>query len=426
MPSTAAFSPSSCADTARAGDLALEIAHEFCRVRVKCGPGSFTWLAEPLREGRRPRPMGPHLYDGTTGISLFLAATAAFLSSSQAATDSTLQPIRETALGGLKPLRVKLLELARNPAESLRIALGVGGLNGAGSFVYALARAGHLLQDRSLRDDALLIARAFLTPERIEEDTYLDVMSGTAGAVLSLLAVHGSLESEDQPSGAAEQILDVARSAGRHLLARQNDAGGWPGIDRPALTGFAHGAAGIAHALLTLAERVDGAERDELREAALRAFAFERSLFVPEAQTWMDPRRNRPLEQTAWCHGAPGMLLSRLAATRYLDEPLVRRDLEQALELTCRLGEKEVDHLCCGNAGQVEVLRWAGAKLDNDSYRELADELICSVEARGIRFSLEDDDSTHHSLFLGRAGWGWCLLQTAAEGRLPSVLLMEH
>ncbi|MEO1367135.1 MAG: lanthionine synthetase LanC family protein, partial [Acidobacteriota bacterium] len=422
-PSTDAPSPG-LPGLAGADFRALDAALEICSLRVRCGPGAYTWLAEPLEDGRPPRPLGPHLYDGTAGISLFLAAAYCQLHATPADAAS-LVLIRETAVGGLAPLRAKLAKLAQVEA-SKRPRLGAGGLQGAGCFVYAFTRTGTLLEDPSLHRDALAVARAFLTPTQIAEDVHLDVLSGAAGALLGLLALHDALSSDPASAGAAADMLDVARCAGRHLMARQQVDGGWPLAELPALTGFAHGASGIGHALLSLAGRVDGSERDRLRDSALRGFAFERSLFVPRARTWMDPRRRRPLEQSAWCHGAPGVLLSRLAAVRSLDDPWLHRDLEQALELTCELDEKEQDHLCCGNAGLVEMLLLAGHGLDDGRCRALAAARIGSVEQRDLRFPTDEPDSTHLSLFLGRAGWGWVLLQAAAGGSLPSVLLMEQ
>ena len=75
------------------------------------------------------------------------------------------------------------------------------------------------------------------------------------------------------------------------------------------LTGFSHGAAGMAWALLELTT-ITGEER--FRTTALAAITYERSLFSPEAGNWRDnrePMANKGQEpfMTVWRHGAQGL-----------------------------------------------------------------------------------------------------------------------
>ena len=67
----------------------------------------------------------------------------------------------------------------------------------------------------------------------------------------------------------------------------QGIAWDWPFPSRGPLTGYSHGAAGIALALLELAART-GAEG--FRSAARGAIDYERSLFSSEAGNWPDLR----------------------------------------------------------------------------------------------------------------------------------------
>jgi lantibiotic modifying enzyme len=84
----------------------------------------------------------------------------------------------------------------------------------------------------------------------------------------------------------------------------------WP-VPLGPLAGLSHGAAGIAWALLALFART-GEER--FRTAARGGIAFERSVFSTEAGNWRDLRDPEHARfPTAWCHGAPGIGLARLA-----------------------------------------------------------------------------------------------------------------
>ena len=70
--------------------------------------------------------LGPDLYNGVSGIAVFLAAHAAV---------TGRKPSGELALAGISHLRKNLK--SRNAARMAR-SLGIGGATGLGSIVYAL------------------------------------------------------------------------------------------------------------------------------------------------------------------------------------------------------------------------------------------------------------------------------------------------
>ncbi|MBZ5604295.1 MAG: hypothetical protein LAO79_18490, partial [Acidobacteriia bacterium] len=80
------------------------------------------------------------------------------------------------------------------------------------------------------------------------------------------------------------------------------------------LTGFSHGAAGIAYALERLSRATAMAE---FRDAASEARAYESAVFSKDRGNWPDLRfpvtKLGPVFQTTWCHGATGIGLGRAA-----------------------------------------------------------------------------------------------------------------
>jgi lantibiotic modifying enzyme len=153
-------------------------------------------------------------------------------------------------------------------------------------------------------------------PELIERDNLFDVIGGSAGLALALRSL-----ARCRPSA---HILEIVGACGEHLIrsAQPADRGvSWLCGSQEAsmLTGFAHGNAGIGYALLTIAA-MTGEMR--FKDAALSAFEYERSLFSSEHENWPDLRdRSKTEFATAWCHGAPGIALSRLSALGQLDDP---------------------------------------------------------------------------------------------------------
>src|SRR5262249_39995403 len=151
-----------------------------------------------------------------------------------------------------------------------------------GSVVYALTAMAKLLRDDTLLADAHAAAALF-TDELIAADRLLDVVGGSAGAILSLLRLY-----RDTQSAFA---LERATKCGEHLLAQGRlGAEGhrsWVGQGhgpRP-LNGMSHGAAGFAYALAALAAQTD---RDDFAQAAAECVAFEDTTYDEAHKNWPD------------------------------------------------------------------------------------------------------------------------------------------
>ena len=162
------------------------IAAELARYAIRRGPAAawigLDWLGDS--EVFQLVCLGPDLYNGSTGIAVFLAAHAAA---------TRHQPSRELALAALAQLRKNLT--SRNVPRLAR-ALGIGAATGLGSIVYALAVMAKCLDDGDLLADAEMAA-TLVTDELIAADKQLDVMGGSAGAILGLLRLHRDTGSSD-------------------------------------------------------------------------------------------------------------------------------------------------------------------------------------------------------------------------------------
>lgn len=378
-----------------------------------------------IAAGKRPTILGPHLYNGFSGMAIFFAAHYRV----------TNQPAdRELALAVIAPLRLKIRQLTADPERAASLRLGVGGLVGVGSFLYAFTRLAAWLDDQELLTDAARCL-SLITAERVAADDRFDVVSGCAGAILALLAFERETAIFGDPADGEIALAVAARCASRLLDARVSWQGrprGWLGSDgRPPLSGFAHGAAGIAYALLRLYERTGG---DAYRIAAAEAYAFERSLYLPHIDGWLDLRFDRPVEQSAWCHGTPGIALGRVGGLVVVNDAETQDEVRRTLETTLALPLMRRDHLCCGNACRIEILLTAALTLDRDDLavaaRRLANEVLDRAEVSGgfVVETAEDDAPPTFffpSLFLGIAGVGYTFLRLAHPEALPCLLLMD-
>ena len=207
----------------------------------------------------------------------------------------------------------------------------------------------------------------------------------------------------------------------------------WRGYDGTVRTGFSHGAAGIAYALLRLYAVT---RQQEFWEAACEAINYERLTFMPEEGNWPEfrlpviPDTPQPC-MTSWCYGAAGIGLARLGGLTVLDTPAVRQELEVALSTTLAYGLPSLDSLCCGNFGRIEFLLASARRLQRPDLLETAQRHASTLVRRAAQqgdFHLLAHlprQASHPGLFQGYAGIGYELLRLAAPERIPSVLLWE-
>jgi type 2 lantibiotic biosynthesis protein LanM len=392
-----------------------KIAGELSERAIRRGPGAawigLDWLGDA--EVFQLVCLGSDLYNGASGIAVFLAAHAAV---------TECGPSGELALAALSDLRKKLR--SRNAARMAR-TLGIGGATGMGSIVYALTVISKLLPGIDLFTD-VQIAAELITDDLIAADKRLDVIGGSAGAILGLLRLY-----RDTQSAA---VLGRAAKCGEHLIGqhrigpdgRRNWLG--QGLGAQALNGMSHGAAGFAYAFSSLAAAT---QREEFAQAASDCIAFENSSYDAERHNWPDRRGEGELGWPCqWCHGAPGIGLARVAMIRRgaTDADLLRTDIRNALAGVEESWPGQVDTLCCGTLGSIEFMCEAGSALDRSDVRELAKRRLMAV----LQNAVSSGDYRWNTgkrqfnlgFFRGIAGVGYTALRQV-DGSLPNVLIWE-
>ena len=392
----------------------IQIAQELEQKAIYTGEGSATWISLMYQTDSQQYemlPMGLRLFDGCAGVGIFLAGLTKITNS---------KSHRDLALATLNPLLRKIDDCC----DRLTQELGIGGGMGAGSFIYSLVRSGQLLEEDWL-EPAHKVA-ASITEERIAEDRTYDVVGGSAGAILGLLTLY-----QAQPT---EEILERAIACGRHLLEHRvkSESGhrAWMTGKQTMLTGFSHGAAGIAYALARLFAVT---QKDEFLIAALEANAYEANVFMPEQNNWPDfrypPTKKGYSSWNSWCHGAAGIGMARIAELDILPADTVQTDIEAAIATNQEYPLERIDQLCCGNLGRMEFLLNAAQKLDRPDLKAIALQRTSKIVARATakgKFGLNWETGPYDpSFFQGSSGVGYQLLRMAYPDLLPSVLVWE-
>ena len=420
----------------------LDAAHRIGRriaADARWADGACTWrVMSPDRAtpgARRvvPSDAGGTLYDGTAGIALFLAELAAVTADGDVA---------RAAVGGV---RHALRAGAGLPESAFGFHAGRVGI------AYAAVRVAQVLDHPEFVPESGALLRPLAGNE--SRDAGLDVIAGGGGAIPALLRLARHV--------APELAAGIARRLGDHLVAaatRDGDGFSWPTMHGTAirnLCGYAHGAAGIGHGLLELyAATGDGG----YRYAAEQAFLYERRFLDPSRSNWPDLRHAElgeylfdgrveelrarlragdplapppPRYMNAWCHGAPGIGLSRLRAYELLGDPAYLHQARAAFtsvqaSLVAEAGMNF--SLCHGRFGNAETLLEGARRLGEDGLLDPVREIALGGIRRhedagepwpcGTLGGVQDP-----GLMLGEAGIGLFLLRLARPD-VPSSLFL--
>ena len=401
-------------------EIAVRIGARICRDAIWSG-NRCNWLGDSMEklDGSwkvAHRALSPDFYGGTAGIAFFLARLHSF-------TGERL--FRQTAEAAILQARSRIPYMA--PSVKPSLYLGVTGI------AYTLAAMGFDNEARLLVNDLTHLCR------NVElDEAGLDVIGGIAGAIPALLSM-GAMLSE-------HTFITLAVSYGEHLLlsARKSSLGwSWNTLHVPAerrtedLTGFSHGAAGIAWALSELFEHC---KDTRFREAAHAARRYEDSHFNRQYLNWPDFRylydpdalnKDGPSYPISWCHGAPGIGLDRLRAYEIFGIEGLKEQGETAIQTTetiLKYTKGSNFSLCHGLGGNADLLIFAAEVLNDPSRmgvpEKVGEEGIEQIERQELRWpcGVTDGDDTP-SLMLGTAGIGYFYLRLYDRYQVPSVLI---
>jgi type 2 lantibiotic biosynthesis protein LanM len=401
-------------------NVAEMIGARLCRDAIWSG-NRCNWLGDSMEyaESRWQvvrRSFGPDLYNGTTGIGLFLSNLFAMTRD---------RIVKKTAEAAIHCAIAQLDGINHD---------NFGFYSGRTGIAFVLMEAARLLENDQFRAKSKEVLGT-IPAGNISFQSW-DVISGSAGVIPVLLKLHAQ--------AGDNRLLDLAFRHGEMLLEganRGSDGWSWKTIpperpDQKDLTGFSHGTAGIAWALLELS--VKSQERRFL-EGVEGAMSYERRWYDAGQENWPDFRSatttGPPVCGMAWCHGAPGIGLARLRMYQLLKDPLCRNEAEIATRSTARAlhasmyGGQGNYSLCHGNLGNAELLLHAHEVLEDagtmQTVHEMADQAAIAHQVARTPWPcgvLNGGETPN--LMLGLAGIGYFYLRLFDSRQVPSVMIV--
>lgn len=357
-------------------------------------------------EGMQIEPMHMYLYGGVMGLAL-------------------VAHMMERCVGEAKykdlcrVLDGQLFAYTRQ-LEGMRLKkLQVGIYNGEMSVVYGYLCIYRITGNHSYLSYAL--EHADLVLPAIQQTETCDLMDGLAGVIWGMLMLY-EISGEEKYLGAARLSGNLICEKACHM----EEGAGWrtAGEEERPLLGIAHGNAGIAAALA----RLYAATKEPRYYGLLReAIAYEDYFYSEKLENWLDFRvrdeevRNRT-DTAAWCHGAGGILASRIMMRSRVEEDLkgaVEKDIERAAKKLKRRCLREGMCLCHGSCGNVLLL--SGYDGDSQAVMEYH-AYICRSMLEGHAFLPQE--KYHPGIMNGYMGVAYYMLKKY-DNNFMNILILE-
>jgi len=375
--------------------------------------GQPQWLTWALHGNTfwMPQPAGDDLYAGRAGIALFLLRLGAAIDDRR-----FLEPAEA---------------LLTATTDELDRSLGFTGVL-EGRILLADAWATATGDDAPLR--AEITRAAPVLSERLGVDETFDIIGGAAGTLLMLSSV-GTGRDGAGIGQLGREVLGAGLARLRAATQLSGDDGdvAWASPLRATegMTGFSHGNAGIALALMRAQQVLEPGTIDPVAVSAVR---WENSRYDERSSNWLDLRDGGGGNLIAWCHGAPGIALSRAESPAQYRVDETGRDVLRGVEAigsayeALRRANVLIDDLslCHGALGNLMILdRLLDASSTETDRRGMRATLLAdvrrSVVARGLSFGAPAG-LVPSDLMTGLAGVGYGLLAAVDPAAAPDVL----
>lgn len=351
------------------------------------------WLDLKKNENRVILPLNESLYDGMLGISIFLAYLA-----------------RETK-DQKYSLAVKAAINSVQSTISEQKPETISAYNGLAAIAFGYFHVGALFDNKELIDAAVTLV--YEIEPLIESDVELDLIGGVTGVIIICVQLFNELKDE--------KILHIANKCALHLINSSTDRIS-SGI---LLAGMSHGAAGMAWALIELWSVTGNKLYFNYAHLLLD---YEKTLFSDKESNWKDLRFS---EEGAfcvfWCHGAPGIGLSRALINLHYSNKDIQEDIQISIEKTKKDGFGSSLCVCHGNYGNLEVLleisRLLGKSELEDETRNFASKLVSNLELNKWKMSFSYNLEAM-GLMTGIAGVGYSCLRYR-NSDIPSILALK-
>lgn len=304
--------------------------------------------------------------------------------------------------------------------------------SGAGGLLFILGQLYKLWKDEAILNDILKTMN--MLDKYISEDYTLDIIGGSAGCILGLHSVSNFIDSNIIKSyieKCVDRIISIYPDPTK-LPHREVQISSQP------LLGFSHGIAGFTYSLVIASKYI---VRPLIQDWIRWGLEYERNNYNEDIENWADFRlEKRELHNlakfyekkqvkgmVAWCHGAPGIALSRMGMKRFgYTDKYIHDEIMNALSITMKYGfNTDNACLCHGLLGNMDTLLMAkeDGYLSDAAFNECLNQVIENINHYGILSNNQLSCDTIPGFMLGSSGVAYQLMRLSHKEIMPSVLI---
>ena len=286
------------------------------------------------------KPCGMYLYDGIAGIVLFLAKYLDRYQDSSCRQD--VEKIYKLAIEKLE----KYTDL-RCEQNEVPEPLATGLYDGESSIVYVYL----ILYEITGQEKWIKNAQKHfeIVAKLLPKDENMDYLSGNAGAIVAAMKLYQLTGEIEYCTAAIETEKDLWKKGQRMEVG--------------------HGNSGFLMAYVELYKMTY--DQEYLKKIKL-LLSYEDILYSEDLKNWIDLRDpDGRKTMCGWCHGAPGILLSRMSIMDILpDDKQIKKDILRAVSTLFHNEREKKICLCHGVTGNLLIMKKYLEKNPDDDLRQ--------------------------------------------------------
>jgi hypothetical protein len=199
----------------------------------------------------------------------------------------------------------------------------------------------------------------------LPKDENMDYLSGNAGAIVAAMKLYQLTGEIEYCTAAVETEKDLWKKGQRMEVGY-----GWKlkNLKYP-LSGLSHGNSGFLMAYVELYKMTY--DQEYLKKIKL-LLSYEDILYSEDLKNWIDLRDpDGRKTMRGWCHGAPGILLSRMSIMDILpDDKQIKKDILRAVSTLFHNEREKKICLCHGMTGNLLIMKKYLEKNPDDDLRQ--------------------------------------------------------
>lgn len=287
--------------------------------------------------------------------------------------------------------------------------------NGVGSLIYLYFYLFSLFHKNAYFEKGVFYLKSLQS--NIDTINKIDYIDGASGILAILCEIEDKFPNQN--------LIYIINSLISNIAKHWDDKEAWKSDMFPKhhLNGMSHGISGIIYALFKARKYSKNVQLDSLIQKAI--YIEDQGI---DGNNWVDLRNRRNRKKmdfpnpAHWCHGAPGIGLSRIILNSEFD---TKQDIELSKSCVLEEGIGGSDCLCHGSLGNLDLFVEDYLINNNQQSLQIARKIATNLCTKDNWVSGIPQKVTVFGIMTGLSGMAYELLRILYPKEVPSILLLE-